>query len=110
MVEYNARLDSIFFSLSDATRRDMIRLLSVYSSMSIGEIAAHYRLTFAAISKHLKVLEASHLIRKRRAGRQQIVYLEAKTFKTVEEYIKHYEVLWNDRFDRLDALLKEENI
>jgi DNA-binding transcriptional ArsR family regulator len=110
MVEYNAQLDSIFLSLADSTRRDMIRLLSVYNSMSIGEIAAHYRLTFAGVSKHLKVLEASRLIRKRKAGRQQIVSLEAQTFKTVEEYIKHYEVLWNDRFDRLDALLKEETI
>lgn len=108
MVEYNSTLDSIFLSLADATRRDMLRLLNVYQSMSVGEIAAHYRLTFAGVSKHIKVLESARLVRKRRKGKMQMVSLNAKAFRQADEYIKHYEQLWNDRFDRLEILLDEE--
>ena len=110
MVEYNASLDSIFLSLADSTRRDMLRLLKIYDRMSIGDIALHYRLTFAAVSKHLKVLEHANLIRKQKKGRQQIVRLNASAFQSADTYLKQYEQLWQDRFDRLEALLKEGEI
>ena len=108
MVEYNSTLDSIFLSLADATRRDMLRLLNVHQSLSIGEIAAHYRLSFAGVSKHIKVLESACLVRKKRKGKMQMVSLDAKAFRQADSYLKHYEQLWNDRFDRLEILLNEE--
>ncbi len=108
MVEYNHTLDTIFQSLADSTRRDMLRLLRVYKSMSIGEIAAHYRLTFAGTSKHLKVLESAKLITKRRRGKQQIVSLSPTAFKTADSYLEDYRQLWQGRFDRLETLISKE--
>ncbi len=106
MVEYNFALDNIFLSLADSTRRDMLRLLRVYDKMSVGEIAAHYHLTFAGVSKHLKVLESANLIRKKRRGKMQIVSLSTTAFKTANEFLSPYEQLWDGRFDRLEVLLK----
>ncbi len=107
MVEYNSTLDNIFLSLADSTRRDMLRLLKIYEKMSIGDIALHYKMTFAGVSKHIKVLEQSSLIHKKRKGRQQIVSLNSTAFKIADTYVKQYEQLWQDRFDRLDEILKE---
>ena len=108
MVEYNQTLDNIFLSLSDATRRDMLRLLELYKSMSIGQIAVHYKMTFAGVAKHIVVLEKAQLVRKKRKGKMQMVSLNAKAFKQADSYIKHYEQLWSDRFDRLEIVLSEE--
>ena len=108
MVEYTTQLDSLFMSLADATRHDMLRLLNVYQKMSVGEIAAHYRLTFAAVSKHLIVLETAKLVRKKKKGKTVEVSLSTVGFKTADQYIKRYEQLWNDRLDRLDVLLNEK--
>jgi DNA-binding transcriptional ArsR family regulator len=105
MVEYDYQLDSIFLSLADSTRRDMIRLLNIYDKMSVGKIALHYKMTFAGVSKHLKVLEQAKLIVKSRKGRQQIVSLNPTAFKHADKYIKQYEQLWQERFDRLEIIL-----
>ncbi len=107
MVEQSLVLDSIFLSLADATRRDMLELLRTYSSMTISDIAIHYRLTFAAVSKHLKVLEQARLVSKRKKGRHQIVTLSAPAFEEANQYLKKYESLWNDRLDRLELLLNQ---
>jgi len=108
MVEYNSTLDSIFLSLADATRRDILRLLRHASFMTVGEIAQHYSLTFAGVSKHLKVLEKAHLISKTRRGKHQVVALSPTAFQEANEYIKRYEAFWNERFDRLETMLTEE--
>lgn len=108
MVECNLILDNIFQSLADGTRRDMLRLLRIYDRMSIGEIAAHYRISFAGAAKHIKVLESAKLITKRRKGKQQIVSLSPAAFKTADQYLEDYRQLWEGRFDRLEKLLNEE--
>lgn len=105
MVEYTATLDSIFLSLADATRRDMLRLIKLYDRMTIGDIAVHYRLTFAAVSKHVMVLERAKLVHKQKKGRQQFVTLNAYAFKQAEKYLHQYEQLWSDRLNRLDEIL-----
>ncbi len=106
MVEYTHELDSIFLSLSDGTRRDILRLLNIYEKMSVSDIAIHYRLTFAAVSKHLMVLERAKLIHKRKKGRQQMIRLNASAFQAADEYLKQYEQLWHDRFNRLEKVLQ----
>jgi DNA-binding transcriptional ArsR family regulator len=106
MVEYYANFDEIFYSLADGTRRDMLRRLMDVRELTVGELAKNYHLTFAAISKHLKVLEKARLINKRKAGRTQVVSLNPVTLKSVEEYIRQYEALWAERFDTLDDVLK----
>ncbi|MDB4978372.1 MAG: ArsR family transcriptional regulator [Candidatus Peribacteria bacterium] len=98
-------LDNIFASLADPTRRDILRQVAI-KELSVSDIAKAYNLTFAAISKHLKVLERAKLITKRKEGREQIVQLAPSTMKDATEYLRTYEKLWNDRFDALDAYLK----
>jgi DNA-binding transcriptional ArsR family regulator len=104
MVEYTLSLDNIFSSLSDPTRRDILRRVA-RQEMSIGEIARYYDLTFAAVSKHLKVLERAKLIIKQRRGKEQMVTVVPQTLKDADEYLEQYRRLWEERFDRLDALL-----
>src|SRR5882724_8166665 len=100
-------LDNIFGSLADATRRDILKRVSK-KSLSVGQIAEHYKLTFAAISKHLKVLEKAKLIVKTRRGKEQMVEIYPQTFSGTEDYLKNLKIIWEDRFDRLDELLKVE--
>lgn len=87
----------------------MLALLRESAEMGIGEIAAHYRLTFAGIAKHIKVLEKSGLVKKRRVGKQQLVSLRPKTAALARDYLNQYADLVNERFDRLDALLLRKN-
>lgn len=107
MVEYALNLDSVFGSLADPTRRDILKQVAA-GPLTISEIAKSYNLTFAAISKHLKVLESAHLIIKKKRGKERIVQISPQTFRQATEYLEHYEFLWNQRFDALDKLLKED--
>jgi DNA-binding transcriptional ArsR family regulator len=106
MVEYTLNLDSIFSSLSDPTRRDILRRL-LREELSIGQIAKPYNLTFAAVSKHLKVLERAELIIKQRRGKEQMVHVAPQALKGAADYLENYRLLWESRFDSLDKLLKE---
>lgn len=108
MVEYNTmQLDSVFGALADPTRRDILRRVSA-CEMSVGEVASPYELTFAAISKHLKVLEKAKLIIKHRRGKEHIVHLAPGALKSVDDYLEFYRASWEDRLDSLEQYLKEE--
>lgn len=107
MVEYTLDLDSVFGSLADPTRRDILQRLTS-TELTIGEIARHYDLTFAAISKHLKVLERAKLIIKHRRGKEQVVRISAQALAQADEYIEQYRKLWEYRFDALEVLLEQE--
>lgn len=97
-------LDSIFGSLSDPTRRDILSRVA-RGELTVSEIAAPYSVSLAAISKHLQILEKAELIVKRRFGKQQVVSLSPVAFKDASTYLKSYEKLWNDRFDSLERYL-----
>lgn len=105
MVEYTLQLDTIFGSLADATRRDILKRVAKHA-LTVSEIAEHYKMTLAAISKHLKILERAKLIVKHRDGKQQIVALSPTTLKDAAVYLQYYERFWNDRFDSLETYLK----
>ncbi len=107
MVEYTLYLDSIFSSLADATRRDILRRVSL-AELSISEIAAPYNLTFAAISKHLKVLEKAKLIIKKRRGKEQIVHLAPRALSEASDYLLWYQKFQEERLDSLDNYLNKE--
>jgi DNA-binding transcriptional ArsR family regulator len=107
MVEYISSLDSIFGSLADPTRRDILTRVA-RRDLSVGEIAKSYDLTFAAISKHLKVLERAQLIIKRRRGKEQIVTLAPDALAKADEYLEQYRQLWEERFDALSEVLEQE--
>ena len=106
MVESNIQLDFVFTALSDSTRRSILERIAKIE-MSIGEIAAHYKLTYAAISKHIKVLERADLVAKRRRGKEQVVAIVPSTVNLAQEHIERYTKMWGERLDKLDALLKE---
>ncbi len=108
MVEQQKELDSIFGSLSDPTRRDILKKVSK-KSLSVGEIAIHYRMTFAAIAKHLDVLQRAKLISKRRRGKEQIVSISPNTLAAASNYLGNYKQLWENRLESLDKYLKSIN-
>jgi DNA-binding transcriptional ArsR family regulator len=110
MVNSNtARLDSIFHALSDPTRRAILRDIS-RRDKTVGEIAMPYRMSLAAVSKHLKVLETAELVARERRGNFQIVRLNARNLKPAEEWLAYYETFWNRQLDALQTYLEgDEN-
>ena len=102
-----ARLDSIFHALSDPTRRSILRAVSAREK-TVGEIAKPYRVSLAAVSKHLKVLESANLIHREKRGSFQVVRLNAHTLKTAEEWLSYYEKFWNQSLDALQTYFEGE--
>ncbi len=106
MVEQDNYLDAIFGSLADPIRRDILRRL-MKGQYSVSQLAQDYQISFAAVAKHLKVLEKAHLVSKQRRGKEQVVSLAPQALKDASHYLAQYEALWNARFDALDQVLKE---
>jgi DNA-binding transcriptional ArsR family regulator len=107
MVEYSLQLDSIFAALSDPTRRDILARVA-RGELSVGELAQKYSVSFAAVSKHLKVMERAKLIVKRKEGQKQIVSLAPEALMTAEEYLEQYRQMWQGRMGKLENLINEE--
>lgn len=108
MVEQVYQLDSIFGSLSDPTRRDILARIS-QQAMSVGQIAGHYQVSLAAVAKHLGVLERAGLVKKTRRGKEQIVSIEPDALAAASRYLEEYRQLWEKRLDALDRYLKSVN-
>ena len=98
MVEYNLSLDSIFNSLSDPTRRDILERVSI-EELSINQIALPYDISLAAVSKHIKNLESAQLIVKRRRGKQIFVFLSPASFKDANNYLQNVVVVCNKQVE-----------
>ncbi len=107
MVESNLELDLMFSALSDSTRRGILELVAK-TSLSIGEIATHFELTFGAISKHIKVLEKAKLISKSRRGKEQVVQVIPEALETVRQQIERYESIQKARFDAMERLMQQD--
>jgi len=107
MVEYALNLNSIFGSLSDPTRRDILRRVAT-SELSVGQIAEPYDVSLAAISKHLKVLEQARLVIKRKRGNEHVVSLAPQALADVDAYLSQYRQFWEGRFEALDLVLEQE--
>lgn len=107
MVEYNLTLDQVFGSLSDPTRRDILKRVSA-SELSVSEIAKPYDLTFAAVSKHVKVLERAKLIIKRRNGKEHMIQLAPHALSEASEYLQWYRQFLETRLDSLDHYLNKQ--
>jgi DNA-binding transcriptional ArsR family regulator len=101
-------LDGIFHALSDPTRRAMLRSLTAHEQ-NIGELAAPFDMSFAAASKHIRVLEAAGLVRRRVEGRSHICRIEPAPLKAADEWLRFYENYWLDRLDTLEAILRAED-
>jgi DNA-binding transcriptional ArsR family regulator len=103
-----AALDGVFHALADPTRRAMLRQLAA-GQRTISELAAPFRMSFAAASKHVRVLEAAGLVRRRIEGRTHVCRIEPAPLAAAEEWLRFYEGFWTARFDTLAALLQAED-
>lgn len=101
-----AQLDSVFHALADTTRRAILRDIAAREK-TVSEIAKPYRMSLAAVSKHLKVLEGADLIERRKAGSFQYVRLNPKPLRTAEQWLTHYEKFWNRQLDALQQFIEE---
>jgi DNA-binding transcriptional ArsR family regulator len=109
MVEQSTpALDAVFRALADPTRRAMLRTLAA-GEHPIGELAAPFRMSFAAASKHVKVLEGAGLVRRRVQGRRHLCRIQPTPLAAADEWLHFYRRLWTEQLDRLDSLLETED-
>jgi DNA-binding transcriptional ArsR family regulator len=96
--------DLIFAALADATRRDIV-LRALNGEEGVAELATHYPMSFAAVQKHVAVLERAGLITKRRTGRRKVVRTEMEALRLARGLLDEYEALWRGRIDRMTDLI-----
>ena len=100
----DTEVDRIFQALADATRRDILRR-TLAGEASVSELAGAYDMSFAAVQKHVAVLEGAGLVTKSPRGRERIVRGNPEAIARVQALLDRYEKLWRLRIDRLDVLL-----
>lgn len=100
----DTEVDRIFRALADTTRRDIVRR-TLAGEATVSELAASYVMSFAAVQKHVAVLEGAGLVTKRVHGRERIVRGNPDMIMRAQELLETYEQIWRARIDRLDALL-----
>jgi DNA-binding transcriptional ArsR family regulator len=103
----DAEIDRIFHALADATRRDILRR-TIVTAPSVSGLAAAYAMSFAAVQKHVAVLEGAGLVTKESRGRERIVRADLETLARAQQLLDAYADLWRGRIDRLDALLADD--
>ena len=98
------RADALFHALADRTRRDIMRRV-LAGERSVSTLAAKYDMSFAAVQKHVAVLEGAGLVTKSPHGRERLVRGNPETIQRAQELLDQFEQLWRGRVNRLDALL-----
>jgi len=108
MVNYSgALLDSTFAALSDATRRGILARLARQGETSVSELAAPYKMSLPAVSKHLRVLEHAGLVSRQKDGRVHRCRLRAEPMKDAAAWIEHYRQFWESQLDSLARYLED---
>ncbi len=102
------RTDALFHALSDRTRRDILRRV-LAGEHSVTTLAAKYDMSFAAVQKHVAVLERAGLLSKRRQGREQLASGDVEAVRSVASMLDELEDVWRGRIARIDDLLDEEH-
>lgn len=106
MVEHQQnRLDLVFRALGDNTRRGMLERLAK-GEQTVGELAAPYRMSLAAASKHIQTLERAGLVKRTVRGRVHYVRIDPRPLARAEDWLRGYERLWDMRLERLVELLR----
>lgn len=101
-------VDRIFRALADATRRDIVRR-TLASEASVSQLASEYQMSFAAVQKHVVVLEGAGLVTKHPHGRERKVRGNPQAIRRAQALLDRYEQIWRARIDRLDALLDSDD-
>jgi DNA-binding transcriptional ArsR family regulator len=100
----DAEVDAVFHALADATRRDILGRVMT-DEQSVSALARRYEMSFAAVQKHVAVLERALLVSKRRQGREQLVHGEPGALQRARRLLDEYEAIWRSRAQRIDDLL-----
>lgn len=106
VVDTQERADRLFHALADATRRDIV-LRSMQGEHSVSALARSYPMSFAAVQKHVAVLEAAELVTKRRHGREQLVRGNVDTVRDAHGLLDEFEAMWRSRIDRFGEVLAD---
>ena len=98
--------DRMFGALADHTRRDIVRR-AITAEEGVVELASHYPMSFAAVQKHVAVLERAGLVTKARVGRRKVVRTNLEALRAARRLLDQYEELWRGRIDRMTDLIAE---
>jgi DNA-binding transcriptional ArsR family regulator len=103
----DAEIDRVFHALADATRRDIVARVLAGEQASISALAARYDMSFAAVQKHVAVLQEAGLVTKQAQGRERIVRGNPERIAGARELLGQLEALWKARFSQIDALFSD---
>jgi DNA-binding transcriptional ArsR family regulator len=96
----------IFGALADATRRDIVRR-AIDGREGVAELADHYPMSFAAVQKHVAILERAGLVSKHRIGRRKVVRANLEGVRVARRLLDRYEDLWRERVERMNQLIND---
>src|SRR6185503_16480573 len=99
--------DRMFGALADVTRRDIVRR-AIDGDEGVAELAGHYPMSFAAVQKHVAILERAGLVTKERVGHRKVVRANLEGVRVARGLLDRYEELWRGRIDRMATLIIEE--
>lgn len=102
------RADRVFRALADATRRDIV-VRALEGEHSVSALARRYPMSFAAVQKHVAVLEEAGLVTKQRKGREQLVRGNVETIRRASQLLDDLEAVWRGRADRMSEILADPN-
>src|SRR5262245_13749195 len=105
--ESEQSLNRLFRALADGTRRDILAR-SLTETLSVSALAARYEMSFAAVQKHVAVLERAGLVQKRARGREQLVSTNRARLKRAGELLESFEAIWRQRMAQLDDVLLQK--
>lgn len=100
--------DRVFAALADQTRRDIV-CRAMAGEEGVAELARHYPMSFAAVQKHVAVLERAGLVSKHRTGRRKVVRTNVEALSSVRRLLDQYEHLWRERVARMGELIAKES-
>ncbi len=106
-LEAEYQTDRLFHALADATRRDIV-MRTMQAEASVSTLARCYPMSFAAVQKHVAVLEGAELVTKRRQGREQLVTGNVHTVRKACRLLDEVEALWRDRMHRFGEILADD--
>jgi DNA-binding transcriptional ArsR family regulator len=104
MMQLLPNQDAVFGALADATRRDIVRR-AIAGQEGVAELASHYPMSFAAVQKHVAILERAGLVSKQRIGRRKVVRTRPEGIRVAQDVLERFQELWRGRIERMTDLI-----